>query len=51
MDIFSCIYLACVEVIPMRPQDLVRWVKRTNGYYCPCHSGKGSVCEYCVCKK
>lgn len=49
--ILACIYLACVESIPMHPQNIVQWVQYADGYYCPCHSGEGSVCAYCVCKK
>lgn len=49
--ILACIYLACVESIPMHPQDIVQWIQYADGYYCPCHSGEGSVCAYCVCKK
>lgn len=49
--IFACIYLSCVEGIPMHPQNVVRWVQYADGYFCPCHSGEDSVCRYCVCKK
>ena len=49
--ILACIYLACVESIRMHPQNIVQCVQYADGYYCPCHSGEGSVCAYCVCKK
>ncbi len=49
--LIACIYLTFIEKIPMHPQDAVKWVERNHEYYCPAHSGAGSVCEYCVCKK
>ena len=49
--ILACIYLSCVEGVPMHPQDAVRWVQYAGEYFCPYHSGENSVCRYCVCKK
>ncbi len=49
--ILSCLYLACVKGVPLHPQETTRWTMCENGYVCPSHSGRNSICGYCICRE